>query len=138
MGVKAFVISLVVLTLAFVGLSEAQQQTKVPKVGWLGARSASGIGAEFFTKELRVLGYVEGKNIAFEYRFADDKVDRLPGLADELLRLKPDVLITPAFTGALALKNATRTIPVVFLGVADPVALGLVDSLARPDERSVV
>ena len=75
---------------------------------------------------------MEGKNIAFEYRFADDKVDRLPTLADELVRLKVDVLVTPAFSAAQVLKNSTRTIPIVFLGVADPVGLGLVDSLAHP------
>jgi putative tryptophan/tyrosine transport system substrate-binding protein len=132
MAIKAFLSSLVALTLAFIGLSWAQQQANVPKIGWLGARSASAIGPELFRKELRALGHVEGKNIAFEYRFADDKVDRLPALADELVRLKLDVLVTPAFTAALALKNATRTIPVVFLGVADPVAPGLVDSLAHP------
>ena len=81
---------------------------------------------------LRDLGYVEGKNIAFEYRFADNKLDRLPALADELVRLKVDVLVTPGINEALAAKNATRTIPIVFMISADPVAAGLVDSLARP------
>ena len=81
---------------------------------------------------LRDLGYVEGKNIAFEYRFADNKVDRLPALADELVRLKVDVLVTPGINEALAAKNATRTIPIVFMISADPVVAGLVDSLARP------
>jgi putative ABC transport system substrate-binding protein len=113
---------------------EAQQPAKLPKIGWLQARSPSGPGGgpESFLREFRKLGYVEGKNIAFEYRFADDTYDRLPTLADELVRLKVDVLVTPSTTGALALKNATRTIPIVFFGVADPVALVLVDSLARP------
>lgn len=118
--------------LAFGLPAEAQQQAKMRKIGWLATRSASATGPEFFRKELRGLGHVEGKNVAFEYRFADDKMNRLPALADELVHLKPDVLVTPAVTAALALKNATRTIPVVFLGSADPVALGLVDSLARP------
>jgi putative ABC transport system substrate-binding protein len=81
---------------------------------------------------LRDLGYVEGKNIAFEYRFADNKLDRLPALADELVRLKVDVLFTPGINEALAAKNATRTIPIVFMSSGDPVAAGLVDSLARP------
>ena len=89
-------------------------------------------GHELFRRELRELGYVEGKNIAFEYRYADNKLDRLPALADELVRLKVDVLVTPGTPEALAAKNATKTIPIVFLGVADPVAAGLVDSLARP------
>jgi len=81
---------------------------------------------------LRDLGYVEGKNIVFEYRFADNKLDRLPALAGELVRLKVDVLITPGINEALAAKNATRTIPIVFISSADPVVAGLVDSLARP------
>ena len=110
----------------------AQQQTKVSKIGWLSARRASNIGQETIVGMLRDLGYVEGKNIAFEYRFADDKLDRLPALAEELVRLKVDVLVTPGTPGALALKKATRTIPIVFTDVTDPVATGLVDSLARP------
>ena len=81
---------------------------------------------------LRELSYVEGKNIAIEFRDADNKLDRLPALADELVRLKVDVFIASAPRAALAAKNATRTIPIVFYDVADPVALGLVDSLARP------
>jgi len=81
---------------------------------------------------LRDLGYVDGKNIAFEYRYADTKLDRLPALAEELVRLKVDVLLTPGTPGALALKNATRTIPIVFTDVTDPEAVGLIDSLARP------
>ena len=111
---------------------QAQQQAKVPKIGFLGARPAQPPGSELFRRELRALGYVEGKNIAIEYRYAEDKLDRLPALADELVRLKVDVLVTPATPAALAAKNATKTIPIVFLGVADPVAAGLVDSLARP------
>jgi len=83
-------------------------------------------------RELRALGYVEGKNIAFESRYAEDKLDRLPALADELVRLKVDVLVTASTNDVLALKNATGTIPIVFFNVADPVAAGLVDSLARP------
>jgi putative ABC transport system substrate-binding protein len=134
MGKKTIAVLLLGLALGSVRFAEAQQPAKVPKIGWLQARSPSGPGGgpESFLREFHKLGYVEGKNIAFEYRFADDKYDRLPALADELVRLKVDVLVTPATTGALALKNATRTIPIVFLGVSDPVALVLVDSLARP------
>jgi ABC-type uncharacterized transport system substrate-binding protein len=105
------------VTFAMCGaVAEAQQPAKVPKIGWLVARSPSGPGgaSELFLREFRKLGYVEGKNIAIEYRFADDKLDRLPTLVDDLVRLKVDVLVTPATTEALALKNATRTIPVVF------------------------
>ena len=73
-------------------------------------------GVELFLRELRALGYVEGKNIAFEYRYAENKLDRLPALADELVRLKVDVLLTPAPTPtAVAAKNATKTIPIVFM-----------------------
>jgi putative ABC transport system substrate-binding protein len=83
-------------------------------------------------REFRKLGYVEGKNIAFDFRSADNKLDRLPAVADELVRLKVDVLITPGTPTALAAQNATRTIPIVFAAVADPITAGLVDSLARP------
>lgn len=83
------------------------------------------------------LGYVSGKNIAIELRYAETKLERLPGLADELVRLKVDVLLTVATPTALAAKNATRTIPLVFLGVSDPVAAGLLDSLARPIPKAI-
>jgi putative tryptophan/tyrosine transport system substrate-binding protein len=124
---------LIVATLFAIAVrAEAQSQGEVPKIGWLSARRASNSGQETIVRMLRDLGYVEGKNVAFEYRFADDKLDRLPALADELVRLKVDVLITPGTPGALALKNATKTIPIVFADVTDPIAAGLVDSLARP------
>ncbi len=121
-------------SLRFASHAEAQQQGKMPKIGWLSPGSAASTARiDLFLREFRKLGYVEGKNITFERRSADDKLDRLPGLADELVRLKVDVLLTPGGNGALALKNATRTIPIVFIGaVSDPVAAGLVDSLARP------
>jgi len=85
-----------------------------------------------FRRELRALGYVEGKNIAIEYRSAEGKLDRLPALADELVRLKVDVVFAPSTNLALVAKNATKTIPIVFVGQGIPVAAGLVDSLARP------
>jgi putative ABC transport system substrate-binding protein len=114
--------------------ADAQQPAKVAKIGCLGARPAATAAEqrELLGRELRALGYVDGKNIAFEYRYADNKVDRLPTLADELVRHKVDVLVTTSTTEALAAKNATRTIPIVFLGTGDPVAAGLVDSFARP------
>jgi putative ABC transport system substrate-binding protein len=108
------------------------QQTKVRKIGWLGARSASAIGPAVIRPFLRELGYVEGKNIVFEFRFANDVRERLPALADELVRMNVDVLITPAITAALALKKKTSSIPIVFVGVSDPIATGLVPSLAQP------
>jgi len=98
-----------------------------------GERQASqSRGRELFRREIHALGYVEGKNISFAARYAEDKFDRLPALADELVSLKVDVIVTASTVGALAAKNATRTIPIVFYNVADPVAVGLVDSLARP------
>ena len=114
--------------------AEAQQQAKIPKIGWFSGVSASAARSGFsgVQRELRALGYVEGKNFTFDYRYADNRLDRLPALADELVGLKVDVLIARSPRAALAAKNATRTIPIVFYDVADPVALGLVDSLARP------
>ena len=110
------------------------QQPKLSKVGWLGSRSAEspGSGRELFRRALTELGYVEGKNLVFEYRSVENKLERLSAVADELLRLKVDVLVTSATSAAIAAKNATRTIPIVFLSSGDPVALGLVDSLPRP------
>jgi putative ABC transport system substrate-binding protein len=121
----------IVLTTGF--LAEAQQQAKVAKIGWLGNRPASGLdsGTEVIRRELHPLGYVEGKNIAFEYRYPEGKLDQLPAMS-ELVRLKVDVILTGSTPGAKAAKNAARTIPIVFLTEADPVVAGLVDSLARP------
>ena len=112
---------------------EAQQQAKIAKIGWLGIGSASSVSRyEEFRRALHELGYVEGKNITFEYRSADNKLDRLPSLAEELVRLKVDLIVTRGTPEALALKKATSTIPIVFYDVTDPVGAGLVDSLARP------
>src|SRR5215510_13200754 len=126
------VLSILVL-LAVAAIAEAQQQSKVSKIGWL----ASGPGRipQFnnYKKALRALGYVEGKNIFIEYRFPEEgKGDRLPVLADELVRLKVDLIVAISTTAAQAAKNATRTIPIVFTSGGDPVAVGLIDSLARP------
>ncbi len=114
--------------------AEAQPQTKIPKIGWLGGRSPSGpSGAgESFRRALRELGYVEGKTVTIEYRYAQDKLDRLPALADELVRLNVDLLIAPTTVEVRAAKSATKTIPIVFYNVPDPVGSGLIDSLARP------
>jgi putative ABC transport system substrate-binding protein len=133
---KAGVVSIlfVVGLLAVAVIAGAQQPAKVAKIGWLSIGLDSGPGSTIrgLPPELRALGYVEGMNIAFDYRYADNKLDRLPALADELVRLKVDVLVTPGTPAAIAAKNATRTIPIVFFRVSDPVPLGLVDSLSRP------
>jgi putative ABC transport system substrate-binding protein len=103
-------------------VAEAQQQAKAPKIGWLSGSSASSLASlhEAIRSLLRELGYVESKNISFEYRYADNKPDRLPALADELVRLKVDVLLVGGVPAALAAKNATRTIPIVFYSLRTP------------------
>jgi putative tryptophan/tyrosine transport system substrate-binding protein len=134
MSGKIFVWLLVTVLLTAAPPAEVQPQAKVAKIGWLSDRSASAPAPvlALFRRELRALGYVEAKNIAIEYRSAEDMVDRLPALADELVRLKVDMLFAPSTNLALVAKNATNTIPIVFVGSGDPVAAGLVDSLARP------
>ena len=114
--------------------TEAQQPKKVPRIGWLGGRSPSGpAGAgESFRHALGALGYIEGKTVTIEYRYAEDKLDQLPALADELVRLKVDLLIAPTTVEVRAAMNATKAIPIVFYNVPDPVGSGLVESLARP------
>jgi putative tryptophan/tyrosine transport system substrate-binding protein len=133
MKIKVIGIALSTMLFALCYSAGAQQQAKVPKIGWLATRSsASGTGLDRLRRHLRPLGYIEGKNVAFEFRSAEDKLDRLSALADELVNLKVDVLVTPSSAEAQAAKNATRTIPIVCLNVGDAVALGLVASLARP------
>ena len=114
--------------------AEAQQRTKIPKIGELLFRPSSTLGAgrQVFRRSLRELGYVEDKSIAYETRSAEGKLDRFPALTDELVRLKVDVLVASSTAEALAFKNATRTIPIVFVVSSDPVSDGLIDSLARP------
>jgi putative ABC transport system substrate-binding protein len=112
----------------------AQQQAKMPKIGELLFRPGPTLGAgrEVFRRKLRELGYIEGKSIAYEMRSAESRIDRFPALAEELVRLKVDVLVASSTTEALAFKNTTRTISIVFIVSSDPVSDGLVDSLARP------
>ena len=133
MNRKIFCLALCAILFALCVPADAQPQTKVPKIGLLRARlTASGTSLDALVRELRAIGYVEGKNIAFESRSAENKLDRLPALGDELVHLKVDVIIAAAMEEALAAKSVTGTIPIVFLGGGDPVAGGLVDSLARP------
>jgi putative tryptophan/tyrosine transport system substrate-binding protein len=132
MKTKIFVYALPALILTTIHLAEAQQQSKIPKIGWLVTASGSVPGFEAFRRGILALGYVESKNIAFESRYAESKLDRLPALVEELVRSKVDVILTGTLSGALAAKNATKTIPIVFVISADPIAAGLVDSLARP------
>ena len=113
---------------------QAQQPKKVPRIGYLSAASPSAIAArtEAFRQGLRELGYVEGKNIVIEWRYAEGKLDRLPALAAELVRLKVDIIVTAGPTPTRAAKEATTTIPIVMAYDIDPVGNGFVASLARP------
>jgi putative tryptophan/tyrosine transport system substrate-binding protein len=125
---------LATLFLANVSLADAQQARKVPRLGILDSSTASGSAVllETFRQELSKLGWIEGKNIAIEYRFAEQKNERLPELAADLVRLKVDLIVTSGGTTPLAAKRATTTIPIVMAGGGDPVGAGLVTSLARP------
>ena len=128
---------LVAVVLLAVGvIAEAQQPKKVPRIGYLSSSDAASESNRFeaIRLALRELGYIEGQNIATEYRYAEGKQDRLPGLAAELVRLKVDIIVIAGGTIPIrAAKNATKTIPIVMSGGgADPVEAGLVESLARP------
>ena len=114
---------------------EAQQPTKVPRIGYLsgaGDPSNPGPNVEAFRRGLQELGYIEGKNILVEYRYIEGKRDRVPSLVAELVQLKVDVLVSPNLPAIRAAKQATKTIPIVMVINWDPVAEGLIDSLARP------
>jgi putative tryptophan/tyrosine transport system substrate-binding protein len=113
--------------------AEAQQATKVARIGYLLSNPAANPHLhEAFRQGLRDLGYVEGRNLVIEYRSAEGKLERLPALAAELVALKVDVIVAGGTPAALATKQATKTLPIVFTAVADPVTSGLVTSLARP------
>jgi putative ABC transport system substrate-binding protein len=114
--------------------ARAQQPGKKFRIGYLGISSPSlePHYLEAFRQKLRDLGQIEGENIAIEYRWAEGQDDRLPNLASELVRLRPDVIVTTGTPGAVAAMQATKTIPIVMASSADPVGSGLVSSLARP------
>ena len=114
--------------------TEAQQPTKIPRIGYLATAPASAITARVkaFRQGLRELGYVEGKNIVIEQRYAEDKLDRLSALAAELVSLNVDIIVTGGPSPTRAAKEATTTIPIVMTQVGDPVANGFVASLAQP------
>src|SRR5215471_2112463 len=126
--------ALTALLLALCASAEAQQPAKAPRIGFLGGSSSSAISAriEAFRQGLHTLGYVEGKNIVIEWRYAEGKFDRLPALAAELVRLKVDVIVSAGPLPTRAAKEATVTIPIVMTNEGDPVRTGFVASLARP------
>jgi putative ABC transport system substrate-binding protein len=112
----------------------AQTPARVPRIGFLLAGTPAGfaIRTEAFLQELRSLGYVEGKNVGIEWRWAENRPEQIPRLAAELVALRVDVIVTGGTSASRALKNATRTIPIVMALVGDPIGTGLVDSLAQP------
>jgi putative tryptophan/tyrosine transport system substrate-binding protein len=134
MKTKILVCAVSTLILTTIHLAEAQQPGKVYRIGILRSGSASSdlYAPQQFQQGLRELGYVDGTNIVIEYRYADGKLEPLAALASELVRLKVDVIITDTSIAIDAVKNATKTIPVVFTLATDPVQDGQVASLAKP------
>jgi putative tryptophan/tyrosine transport system substrate-binding protein len=132
---KITVLTLCAMLFAFCGSVDAQQTGKIFRIGFLDASTASGsaVSLEAFRQEMSRLGWIEGKNITIEYRFAEQKTERLPELAADLVRLKVDLIVASGGTpSSLAAKSATTTIPIVMTNPGDPVGSGLVASLARP------
>jgi len=130
---KITVLTLSAMLFALCGSGDAQQAGKIFRIGYLDSSTASGnaILIDAFRQEMRKLGWIEGKNITIEYRFAEGRNDSLPALAADLVRLKVDLIVVTTVTPAMAAKGATTTIPIVMIS-SDPVAAGLVASLARP------
>jgi putative tryptophan/tyrosine transport system substrate-binding protein len=133
------VIAFLLVILAAAHLAEAQQPKSVPRIGFLSrdlhpsdSRAPSPHNLEAFRQGLRELGYIEGKNIIIEYRYADGRSERLPALTEELVRLNVDAIVADASNSAREAKKVTTTIPIIMASGADPVAIGLVSSLARP------
>ncbi|MGH7771897.1 MAG: ABC transporter substrate-binding protein [Candidatus Binatia bacterium] len=137
MSKRIVVVVLAAVILGSVHFAEAQQPKKVPRIGFLSGRgeptpTTPDPSAEAFRQGLRDLGYIEGKNILVEYRYIEGKLDRIPNLVAELVQLKVDVLVSPNSQAIRTAKQTTSTIPIVMVITTDPVATGLVDSLARP------
>jgi putative ABC transport system substrate-binding protein len=131
---KAALVLVAVIVLAVAPMAEAQQPKKVPRIGYVdaGSRATTGHRARAFVQGLRDLGYVEGGNIVIEYRWADGKLDRLPGFVAELVHAKVDVIVSSATPAIRFAKEQTTTIPIIMAGVTDPVGNGFVSSLAHP------
>jgi putative tryptophan/tyrosine transport system substrate-binding protein len=134
MSKKIFCIALCAMLFALTLPADAQQPAKVSRIEFLNAASPSAILARYeaFRQGLRELGYVEGKNIVIEYRYAEGKLDRLRELAAELVRLKVDVIVTAGPSATRSAKEATVTIPIVMAFDYDPVGSGTIANLARP------
>jgi putative ABC transport system substrate-binding protein len=134
MRIKTIVVLVVAVTLASVHSAEAQQSNKIVRIGLISQSSPSAMSPqiESLLQGLRELGYLEGKNISFERRYAQGELDRLAALVGELLRTKVDVIVATSTPATLAAKKTTNEIPIVFHVINDPVETGIVDSLARP------
>lgn len=130
--INVFCVALCTLLYALCLPADAQQPKKLVRVGYLTLRPAPFEQDKMFQQELHNLGWIDGRNITIEYRFAAGKVDRLPILAKELVSTKVDVIVTSSTPSVQAAKNATTTIPIVMAGAADPVGVGIVASLSRP------
>jgi ABC-type uncharacterized transport system substrate-binding protein len=129
------VVSLTLCAMLFALCMDAEaQQTNIPRIGYASTNDASSPGplVEAFRQGLRDLGYVEGKNIVVEFRYASGRDDRFPTIVNELVQLKVDVLVVPSLPAILVAQKATRTIPIVMISNEDPVATGLAASLAHP------
>jgi ABC-type uncharacterized transport system substrate-binding protein len=131
---SVFRFSFCVMLFALCASAEAEQATKIPRIGFLSSTSPSIISArvEAFRQGLRELGYVQGKNIVIEYRYAEGKPDRLPSLAAQLVHMKVDVIVSAGPTPTRPAKQATATIPIVMAFDDDPIGSGFAASLARP------
>jgi putative ABC transport system substrate-binding protein len=131
---KITVLTLSAMLFALCGSVHAQQIGKIFRIGFLDSSNASGMAGLLgaFQQELRKLGWIEGQNIAIEYRFSELKAERLPELAADLVRLNVDLIVTTGEPPARAAKSATTTIPIVMANAGDPVGSGFVASLARP------
>jgi putative ABC transport system substrate-binding protein len=134
---RVYSIALSVMLFVICSVAQAQPANRMPRIGYLARRTAPTTSVpdpsiNALRKGLRDLGYIEGKNILVDSRYAEGMEDRLPGLAAELLRLNVDVIVSPTLPGIRAAKQATNTIPIVVVTQEDPVATGLIDSLARP------
>jgi putative ABC transport system substrate-binding protein len=131
---KVIGFALCALLFALCSSAVAQQTRKIFRIGFLDPSTASGnmVLVDAFRQEMNKLGWIEGKNITIEYRFAEQKAERLPELATELVRLKVDLIVATGVQASLAAKRATNTIPIVMPNTGDPVGSGLVASLARP------
>ena len=132
MTTKSLIWMLTIFLLATVPLVNAQQTKIVYRIGHLSAGSGKGLIDDAIRQDLRERGYIEGQNLVNEWRFAEGKLDRLPGLVADLVRLKVDMIVVSSTQAVLVAKEATQTIPIIFAIADNPVEIGIVASLARP------